>query len=207
MMIGLNMNYKDSYIEERETPKDHTRRLAKVTLYLDVPSIYSEETLERTIERKISELDINTTSPSETMISEPGSDNPANFVNPVGFIAPDGEFYLVEGDTDDLAHLHLAPFVEKLYKPKLQYSGMSLDYDLEKAGFVKVHGVNIRYFAHAIIGKDTYTPNLTESQLQSIVRYGKLHNWEGDIFVNDKRIPVTKIAQADQLSLRKIFEL
>lgn len=195
------------YIEDLETPRDHTRRLAKITLYLDVPSTFDEVTLEHTIESKIKELDIYTTGPSETMISEPGSDKPEDFVDPVGFIAPDGKFYLVEGDTDGLAHLHLAPFVEQLYKPKLQYSGMSLDYDLENAGFVKVHNCNVRYYAHCYIGKDTYSPDLTEVQIQSIVRYGKLHGWEGDVFVNDKRTPVTKIAQADQLSLRKIFEL
>lgn len=200
-------------------PKNHTRRLAKVTLYLDVPSEYREGTLEHDIEHKLSELGIDITGPSETMISDPGSDNPEDFEYPVGFIAPDGKFYLVDGDTDGLAHLHLAPFVKELYEQKgildnlhMFNSGLSLDYTLERAGFVKVHKYDIRYIAHfhiggSINGEPVYTPDLTDAQIQSIIRYGKLFNWEGVVFVNDKRVPLSTIAQADKLCLRNIFGL
>ena len=199
--------------------KNHTRRLAKVTLYLDVPSEYGEGTLEHDIEHKLSELGINMTGPSETMISDPGSDNPEDFEYPVGFIAPDGKFYLVDDDTDGLAHLHLAPFVKELYEQKgildnlhMFNSGLSLDYTLERAGFVKVHKYDIRYIAHfhiggSINGEPVYTPDLTDAQIQSIIRYGKLFNWEGVVFVNDKRVPLSTIAQADKLCLRNIFGL
>ena len=159
------------------------------------------------------------TGPSETMISDPGSDNPEDFEYPVGFIAPDGKFYLVDGDTDGLAHLHLAPFVKELYEQKgildnlhMFNSGLSLDYTLERAGFVKVHKYDIRYIAHfhiggSINGEPVYTPDLTDAQIQSIIRYGKLFNWEGVVFVNDKRVPLSTIAQADKLCLRNIFGL
>ena len=201
-------------------PKNHTRRLAKVTLYLDVPSEYGEGTLEQDIEHKLSELGIDMTVPSETIVSDPGSDNPEDFEYPVGFIAPDGKFYLVDGDTDGLAHIHLAPFVKELYEQKgmldnlhmFFYSGLSLDYTLERAGFVKVHKYDIRYVAHfALYGgtndEPVYTPDLTDAQIQSIVRYGKLFNWEGDVFINEKRVPLSTIAQADKLCLRNIFSL
>ena len=190
--------------------KNHARRLAKVTLYLDVPSEYGEGTLEH---------DIDITGPSDTMISDPGSDNPEDFEYPVGFIAPDGKFYLVDGDTDGLAHLHLAPFVKELYEQKgildnlhMFNSGLSLDYTLERTGFVKVHKYDIRYIAHfhiggSINGEPVYTPDLTDAQIQSIIRYGELFNWEGVVFVNDKRVPLSTIAQADKLCLRNIFGL
>ena len=200
-------------------PKNHTRRLAKVTLYLDVPSEYGEGTLEQDIEHKLSELGIDITGPSETMISDPGSDNPKDFEEPVGFIAPDGKFYLVESRTDALAHLHLAPFVKELYEQKgildnlnMFNSGLSLDYTLERAGFVKVHKYDIRYVAHfALYGgandEPVYTPDLTDAQIKSIIRYGKLFNYEGDVFVNDKRVPLSTIAQADLFCLRNIFDI
>ena len=200
-------------------PKNHTRRLAKVTLYLDVPSEYREGTLEQDIEHKLSELGIDMTSPSETMVSDPGSDNPKDFEEPVGFIAPDGKFYLVDGDTDGLAHLHLAPFVKELYEQKgildnlnMFNSGLSLDYTLERAGFVKVHKYDIRYVAHFALyeganDEPVYTPDLTDAQIKSIIRYGKLFNYEGDVFVNDKRVPLSTIAQADLFCLRNIFDI
>ena len=201
-------------------PKNHTRRLAKVTLYLDVPSEYREGTLEQDIEHKLSELGIDITGPSETMISDPGSDNPEDFEEPVGFIAPDGKFYLVESRTDALAHLHLAEFVKNLYQEKgmlnnlYRYydAGYSLDYVLERVGFVKVHGLDIRYIAHfriggSINGEPVCTPDLTDAQIKSIIRYGKLFNHEGDVFVNDKRVPLSTIAQADLFCLRNIFDI
>ena len=202
-------------------PKDHTRKLAKITLYLDVPSTFDEGTLEQAIENKIEDLDINITGPSETMISEPGSDNPEDFEYPVGFIAPDGKFYLIDGRTNGLAHLYLADFVKNLYESKGMLenlhryfdTGLSLDYVLEHAGFVKVHNYDIRYIAHfhlgghTIDGEPVYTPDLTDAQIKSIIRYGKLFNWEGDVFVNDRRVPLSKIAQADTFCLRDIFDI
>ena len=206
----------DDYIQ----PKNHTRRLAKVTLYLDVPSDYDENTLDTTIDQKLNEVGINQTGPSDIMISDPGSDNPEDFEYPVGFIAPDGKFYLVDGRTDGLAHLNLAEFVKNLYQEKgmldnlhLYYdAGYSLDYVLEHAGFVKVHNLDIRYIAHfhvsgSINGEPVYTPDLTDAQIRSIIRYGKLFNYEGDVFVNDKRVPLSKIAQADTFCLRDIFDI
>lgn len=201
-------------------PKNHTRRLAKVTLYVNIPSDYNESTLDMTINHKLNEIGIYQTGPSETMISEPGSDNPEDFEYPVGFIAPDGKFYLVDGRTDRLAHLNLAEFVKNLYKEKGMLSnldryydtGYSLDYVLEHAGFVKVHNLDIRYIAHFRIGgsinnEHIYTPDLTDAQIKSIIRYGKLFNYEGDVFVNDKRVPLSTIVHADLFCLRNIFSI
>ena len=201
-------------------PKNHTRRLAKVTLYVDIPSDYNESTLDMTINHKLNEIGIYQTGPSETMVSDPGSDNPKDFEEPVGFIAPDGKFYLVESRTDALAHLHLAEFVKNLYQEKgmldnlYRYygAGYSLDYVLERVGFVKVHGLDIRYIAHfhiggSINGEPVCTPDLTDAQIKSIIRYGKLFNHKGDVFVNDKTVPLSTIEQADLFCLRNIFDI
>ena len=87
---------------------------------------------------------------------------------------------------------------------------MSIDYGLEKAGFVKVHGFDIRYIAHSQAGfgsNERYTPDITDAQLESILRYCKLWNYEGCVDVNGKKVKVSDIKQADKLALRKIFSL
>lgn len=212
------------YEENQLVPNSSQKRFAKVTLYLEVPTTFNEGSLEsyfnKVVDDKLHDDKIVSTAPCEVMISEPGSDNPEDFENPVGFIAPDGKFYLVESSSSRLAHLELAPFVEQLYRDKgmlddvyLYRCGMTLDYELERAGFVKVHKYSVRYFAHMYVGKDyktredIYSPDLTQAQIDAIVRYGQLHGDRGDIFVNGTRKSVFDIRQADKLSIRKIFSL
>lgn len=212
------------YEEDQIVPESSLRRFAKVTLYLEVPSTFNEGSLEnyvnRVIDDKLFDDKIVSTAPCEVVISEPGSDNPDDFESPVGFIAPDGKFYLVESSSSGLAHLELAPFVEQLYRDKgmlddmyLYRCGMTLDYELERAGFVKVHKYDVRYFAHMNVGKnyktgeDVYSPDLTQAQVDAIVRYGEIHGYEGCVFVNGTLTEISKIKQADKLSLRKIFSL
>ena len=207
-----------------DAPNSSNRRFAKVTLYLEVPSTFSEGSLEnyinKVIDDKLSDDEIVATAPCEVMISEPGSDDPEDFESPAGFIAPDGKFYLVESSTSRLAHLELAPFVEQLYRDKgmlddmhLYRCGTTLDYELERAGFVKVHKYDVHYFAHMNAGKnyktgeDVYTPDLTQAQIDSIVRYGKEHGYHGYVCVNGTLTKISEIKQADELSLREIFGL
>lgn len=206
------------YNEEDEIlPRTSRTRFAKVTMYLEVPSGYTEDTLSDAIEKHVSTMEgVTTTSWSDVIMSKPGSDDPADFKEPVGFIAPDGRFFLMESAENGLAHLELAETVYNVYKNDIDMrllnssSGMTLDYGLERAGFVKVHMYDIRYLAHFCavwgFGEDVYTPDLTEEQRDAIVRYGKLCNLGGDVFVNGKRTALSTIRNADKLALRKIFE-
>ena len=201
---------------EEYLPNTHKTRYAKATIYLEVPEdLDTESKVENEIERLLGWGNIDFTGPADVMVSEPGSDNPENFVNPVGYIAPDGKFYLMETSECGLAHIELAPLMLKLYGEELDNillygDGMSIDYGLEKAGFVKVHQFDIRYLAHFQVGfgsNERYTPDITDAQLESILRYCKLWNYDGCIDVNGKRVKVSAIKQADKLALRKIFSL
>lgn len=203
-------------MEENYLPNTHKKRYAKATIYLEVPEDLDDECkVEHEIERLLDYGQLHFTGPAEVMVSECGSDDPEKFENPVGYIAPDGKFYLMESSDNGLAHLELAPLMLKLYGDKLDRillygDGMSIDYSLEKAGFVKVHGFDIRYLAHFQVGfgdNERYTPDITDAQLESILRYCKLWNYEGEVYVNEKRTEVSKIKQADKLALRKIFSL
>lgn len=202
--------------EDEYLPNTHKKRYAKATIYLEVPEDLDDECkVEREIERLLDYGQLYFTGPADVMVSECGSDEPEKFINPVGYIAPDGKFYLMESSECGLAHLELAPLMLKLYGEVLDNillygSGMSIDYGLERAGFVKVHQFDIRYLAHFQAGfgdNERYTPDITGAQLESILRYCKLWNYDGCINVNEKRVKVSTIKQADKLALRKIFSL
>lgn len=201
---------------EEYLPNTHKKRYAKATIYLEVPEDLDDEyKVEREIERLLDYGQLYFTAPAEVMVSEPGFDEPENFANPVGYIAPDGKFYLMETSECGLAHIELAPLMLKLYGEELDNillygSGMCIDYGLERAGFIKVHQYDIRYLAHLQAGfgsNERYTPDITDAQLESILRYCKLWNYDGCIDVNGKRIEVSAIKQADKLALRKIFSM
>jgi hypothetical protein len=73
-----------------------------------------------------------------------------------------------------------------------------------------VHGFDIRYLAHFQAGfgdNERYTPDITDAQLESILRYCKLWNYDGCVDVNGKKVKLSAIKQADKLALRKIFSL
>lgn len=210
-MIKDMLDFNDEYL-----PNTHKKRYAKATIYLEVPEDLDDEyKVECEIERLLDYGQLHFTGPAEVMISECGSDEPEKFVSPVGYIAPDGKFYLMESSECGLAHIELAPLMLKLYGNQLDNillygSGMSIDYGLERAGFIKVHQFDIRYLAHLQVGfgsNEVYTPDITDAQLESIFRYCKLWNYEGCITINERRTKVSKIKQADKLALRKIFSL
>jgi len=203
-------------MEENYLPNTHKTRYAKATIYLEVPENLDDEyKVESEIERLLDCGQLHFTAPADVMVSEPGSDEPEKFEEPVGYIAPDGKFYLMESSENGLAHIELAPLMIKLYGDNLDRillygDGMSIDYGLEKAGFVKVHGFDIRYLAHFQAGfgdNERYTPDITDSQLESIIRYCQLWNYDGCVDVNGKKVKLSAIKQADKLALRKIFSL
>ena len=103
----------------------HKRRLAKVTLYLEVPAVnpetetwYTEDELCKQIENNLPE-GFETTSWSDINISDIEGDDQSKFKNPVGFLAPDGKFFLIETEENGLAHLALARRVHDLYEPTI----------------------------------------------------------------------------------------
>jgi len=203
-------------MEENYLPNTHKTRYVKATIYLEVPEdLDDEDKIEREIERLLNYGSLYFTGPADVMVSECGGDEPEKFDSPVGYIAPDGKFYLMESSENGLAHFELAPLMLKIYGDKLDRTllygdGMSIDYGLEKAGFVKVHDYDIRYLAHFQVGfgdNERYTPDITDAQLESIIHYCELWKHDGYINVNDKLVEVSKIKQADKYALRKIFSL
>ena len=206
----------------------HKRRLAKVTMYLEVPAVnpetetwYTEDELCKQIEDNLPE-GFETTSWSDINMSDIEGDDQSKFKNPVGFLAPDGKFFLIETEENGLAHLALAKRVHDLYEPTITeriYGGGKYEYWLENAGFIKIHCSEVHYFAnkhyHGFYDRpDAKTPAVTEQQRQALYEYFKTHRKFAQIAsINNynmyrKNIPITKwIREADDIQFQKMFEL
>ena len=206
----------------------HKRRLAKVTLYLEVPAVnpetetwYTDDELCEQIENSLPE-GFETTSWSDINISDIEGDDQSKFKNPVGYLAPDGKFFLIETEENGLAHLALARRVHDLYEPTFLeriYSGGRYEEWLENAGFIKVHCSEVRYFAnkryHGFYDQpNARTPKVTEQQRNALYEYFKTHTQFAQIAsINDynmyrKNIPITKwLREADDIQLQDMFKL
>lgn len=206
----------------------HNRRMAKVTLYLEVPSVnpetetwYTQDELCKKIEDNLPE-GFETTSWSDINISDIEGDDQSNFKNPVGYLAPDGKFFLIETEENGLAHLALARRVHDLYEPTFTeriYSGGKYEQWLENAGFIKIHCSEVHYFANKKYSgfynqPDSRTPKVSEKQRKALYEYFKSHkNFAHIASINNyntcrKNIPITKwLKEADDIQFQKMFEL
>lgn len=205
----------------------HKRRLAKVTLYLEVPAVneetetwYTEDELCKQIEDNLPEGFV-TTSWSDINISDIEGDDQSKFKNPVGYLAPDGKFFFIETEENGLAHLALARRVHDLYEPTIteRIYGTSYEQWLDNAGFIKIHCSEVRYFANRHYSgfynqPNVRTPKVTEQQRESLIKYFKTHKKFAQIAsINDynmyrKNISVTKwLREADDIQFQKMFEL
>ena len=203
----------------------HKRRLAKITMYLDVPSLYednqgrvkfhSEESICRYIEQNLPK-DVHTTSWSDIIISPIEGDNPKDFENPVGYIAPDGRFFLIESDENGLAHIHLSYRVYQLYSDLVNgVYGTSLENKLENSGFIKVHSMEIRYYSRMQYAgfynqEKEFSPRINEAQQESIIRYleyimEKKFPGYKYVSINGHLVERSKIKQADNIQFNKYF--
>lgn len=219
--------YMEIYDEEDYLTKTgtHKRRLAKITMYLDVPSLYednqgsvkfhSEESICRYIEQNLPK-DVHTTSWSDIIISPIEGDNPKDFENPVGYIAPDGRFFLIESDENGLAHIHLSYRVYQLYSDLVNgVYGTSLENKLENSGFIKVHSMEIRYYSRMQYSgfynqEKEFSPRINEAQQESIIRYleyimEKKFPGYKYVSINGHLVERSKIKQADNIQFNKYF--
>lgn len=209
----------------------HKRRFAKVTLYLEVPSLKETEygRVEFMSDDEIANMvedcivsncsEIQPTSFPDIMLSDIEGDNPEDFDKPVGYLAPDGRFFLIESDENGLAHIHLSYRVYQLYSDLINgVFGTSLENKLEKAGFVKVHTLDVRYYSrmqYAGFYSDNddekrYTPRITEAQQESLLRYfdyimEKEFPEYKYVSINNHLVERSKIKQMDNIQFNTLF--
>lgn len=128
-----------------------------------------------------------------------------------GYLAPDGKYYALLGETQDLLHVQLSDMLcEKLYPELRKDKYIDKEYELMKMGFIKVHHDNIYgYFAYnKKEAKEyglAYCP--TEVQVNAIYDYANKY-YGGMIKVGDTgrhAVSVSSIRQMDDIELRELF--
>ena len=204
----------------------HSIRQAKITLYLDVPTTDNENhfigydeiaSLCGDAISKIPNFSVN--APSDIVISPIESDNLEEMIakakqdndNVVGFLAPDGKWWLTYCKKESLAHISLSSLVYNYYKYELLYNFDSsswhscIDSNLENNGFRKVHGCNIRYFTNI-----RNAQKVNSKQIYEILKYVKLQLESigvDYVCINGKSIQYSRIKQMDEIAFNRLFEI
>lgn len=204
----------------------HSTRQAKITLYLDVPTTDDEnhfigyDEIASLCEDAISKIpNFSVNAPSNIVISPIESDSLEEMIakakqdndNVVGFLAPDGKWWLTYCKKESLAHISLSSLVYNYYKYELLYNFDSsswhscIDSNLENNGFIKVHGCNIRYFTNI-----RNAQKLNSKQIDEILKYIKLQldcMGVDYVCINDKIIQYSRIKQMDEIAFNRLFEI
>ncbi len=205
----------------------HSTRQAKITLYLDVPTTDDEnhfigyDEIASLCEDAISKIpNFSVNAPSDVVISSIESDSLEEMIakakqdndNVVGFLAPDGKWWLTYCKKESLAHISLSSLVYNYYKYELDYKlhdssswHSCIDSNLENNGFIKVHGCNIRYFTNI-----RNAQKLNSKQIDEILKYIKLQLdciGVDYVCINEKSIQYSRIKQMDEIAFNRLFEI
>ena len=202
----------------------HSIRQAKITLYLDVPTIddknhfISDNEIVSLCEDNISKIpNFSVNAPSDIIAGPVESDDLEEMIfkakenddNVVGFLAPDGKWWLTYCSKESLAHISLSSLVYNQYKYELAQNSSdwhsSVDSILEHNGFIKVHGSDIRYFNN--VGN---SPKVNSKQIDEILKYVRLQLeciGADYVCINGKIVQYTKLKQMDDIVFNKLFEI
>ena len=188
-----------------------TRRF-KATVWLEIPLKYNEYYSQYKIEDKIQESLQNTLKASVDVEAfkepiEEVADDITSFDNPVGFIAPDGNFYGANSNDLSLAHLALANEVWEAYKDKIDkknFSGAGIDFDLERMGFIKIRENEVHYYVPYKEPPTYWTEAQCATMLKYIEHIETLYHW---VSFGGHKVTSHMFKQMDKFAIMKLFEL
>lgn len=202
----------------------HSIRKAKITLYLDVPTVddknhfMGDNEIVSLCEDAISKIpNFSVNAPSDIIGGHIESDDLEEMIfkakenndNVVGFLAPDGKWWLTYRSKESLAHISLSSLVYNQYKYDLASNSYGwhsgIDLTLECNGFIKVHGCDIRYFNNVCD-----SPKVNSKQIDEILKYVKLQLeclGVGYVCINGKSIQYSRIKQIDGIAFNRLFEI
>lgn len=202
----------------------HSIRKAKITLYLDVSTtddknhFIGDNEIVSLCEDAISKIpNFSMNAPSDIVMGPIESDSLEEMIakakqdndNVVGFLAPDGKWWLTYSSKESLAHISLSSLVYNQYKYKLArnlydwYSG--IDSMLERNGFIKVHGCDIRYFNNV-----DNSPKVNSKQIDEILKYIRFqleYLCVDYVCINGKIAQYNRIEQMDEIAFNRLFEI
>lgn len=214
----------EDYLDEIEGTGTHKKRYAKLTMYLEVDSLKTDlygrevfktedEILEQ-IEKNVEKHGISLASFSDIVLSPIEGDDISKFKNPVGYLTPDGKFFLIESEENGLAHLALSERIYQLYEDEIERKriyGEETETILEHFGCIKIHKCGFRYYS--LLPYDGYydqtdckTPKINEIQFKRMVEFLQtLYSKENFVSVNNSHF--VKIRDFKQMDLVKINDL
>lgn len=131
------------------------------------------------------------------------------FEHPVGWLAPDGVFYVIDSSVTAFGHIALARRVWDLYRSDFtDVIGESCERKLEQAGFIKVHDAQLHFFGGYHKNGKMYGDIPTVAQINALCRYAKYHSDYGELTINDLRsFTPAQLRQMDIIQLKKNFSL
>lgn len=140
-----------------------------------------------------------------------------DLTQPVGFLGPDGRWFLIDSSENGLAHIYLAEHVYDAYADYIKENRIfvgRIDQDLEHVGIIKVHGSMVRYYAKCAFGGYhdqgwCETPEVTDIQMERLCEYAKKFGDNGRLSFN-KTYPkwsYTALKQMNRIQINKLFEL
>jgi hypothetical protein len=134
---------------------------------------------------------------------------------PVGFLGPDGRWFLIDASENGLAHIELAEHVYDEYADYIQQNRIyvsNYDVDLEHAGIIKVHGWMVRYFTNSPFygyydQSDCKTPEVTDVQMEQLYEYAKKFGDSGKLSFNYNypQFSFAELRQMDRIQINRLF--
>ncbi len=134
---------------------------------------------------------------------------------PVGFLGPDGRWFLIDESENGLAHIELSEYVYDEYADYIQRNRIyvyNYDVDLEHAGIIKVHGWMVRYFAKSPFygyydQTDCKTPEVTDVQMEQLYEYAKKFGDSGKLSFNYNypQFSFAELRQMDRIQINHLF--
>lgn len=130
-----------------------------------------------------------------------------------GWLAPNGDFYGLNGDTANRLHNQLADALyEKRIVPKKDTDGDTYDRNpdgwLCKHGWIRIHGDHLLYDGYIQSNYKIPMVKITDAQKKQILRYGT-HCYGGYLRFGLKqtKYPVSVFASMSELQVRKLFDI
>ena len=140
-----------------------------------------------------------------------------DLTQPVGFLGPDGRWFLIDSSENGLAHIYLAEHVYDAYADYIKENHIfvcRIDSDLEHAGIIKVHGDMVRYYAKCAYGGYydqgwCETPEVNDAQIERLCEYAKKYGYNGRLRINENypQYSYAQLRQMDRIQINSVFSL
>lgn len=140
-----------------------------------------------------------------------------NLTVPVGYLGPDGRWFLIDVSEYVLAHLYLAEHVYDAYADYIEQNHIFIfqtDRDINRVGIIKVRGDMVRYYAKCAYSGYydqgwCETPEVSDIQIERLCEYAKKYGDNGKLSINNNypQYSFTQLRQMNKIQRNEVFKL